>query len=301
MIMRRKYKYTLTPVIVILLFFSGLTLVNAQKNVGLRLNEILVFNETNCVDNYGMHSSWIEIYNPANTYVNIGGLYLTDDLNNPTKCWIPKGDRSTMMEPKSYLLIWADGKPERGIFHLNFDLKNAKTIALFDANGTKLLDKIEIAQPQKTDVTYGRLSNAATGCVFLDKSTPGTRNDLSMKVSADDQFETAEPSGTNINMKSILIALFAFGVIFLIYKILTQYFSKKSSSVEIVKEKEKQLEKTVKEGEIPGEVNAAIAMALYLYQNDLHDFENAVLTMQRVSRTYSPWSSKIYSLRKLPR
>jgi hypothetical protein len=50
-----------------------------------------------------------------------------------------------------------------------------------------------------------------------------------------------------------------------------------------------------------GEVNAAIAMALYLYSSEMHDQENPVITMIRVSRTYSPWSSKIYGLRKLPR
>jgi hypothetical protein len=49
------------------------------------------------------------------------------------------------------------------------------------------------------------------------------------------------------------------------------------------------------------EVGAAIAMALYLYTNQLHDQENPVITMIKVSRTYSPWSSKIYGLRKSPR
>ena len=55
------------------------------------------------------------------------------------------------------------------------------------------------------------------------------------------------------------------------------------------------------QNKISGEVNAAIAMALYLYSSELHDQENPVITMIRVSRTYSPWSSKIYGLRKLPR
>ena len=50
-----------------------------------------------------------------------------------------------------------------------------------------------------------------------------------------------------------------------------------------------------------GEVYAAIAMALYMYSSELHDQENPVITMIRTSKTYSPWSSKIYSLRRLPR
>ncbi len=48
-----------------------------------------------------------------------------------------------------------------------------------------------------------------------------------------------------------------------------------------------------------GEVNAAIAMALYHYFNELHDVESGVVTISRVSRHYSPWSSKLYNMRKL--
>lgn len=37
-----------------------------------------------------------------------------------------------------------------------------------------------------------------------------------------------------------------------------------------------------------GEVNAAIAMAIYEYFNELHDIESGVVTIKRVSRHYSP-------------
>lgn len=45
---------------------------------------------------------------------------------------------------------------------------------------------------------------------------------------------------------------------------------------------------------ISGEVNAAIGMALVLYFNEQHDEESHIITIKRVARTYSPWSSKIY-------
>ncbi len=48
-----------------------------------------------------------------------------------------------------------------------------------------------------------------------------------------------------------------------------------------------------------GEVNAAIAMALYQYFNELHDVESGVITIKRVSRHYSPWSSKLYNMKNL--
>ena len=59
--------------------------------------------------------------------------------------------------------------------------------------------------------------------------------------------------------------------------------------------------KEKKLGEAPGEVIAAISMAMHEMQNDVHDVEDTVLTITRVKRTYSPWSSKIYTLRELPK
>lgn len=46
---------------------------------------------------------------------------------------------------------------------------------------------------------------------------------------------------------------------------------------------------------IPGQVVAAIAMTIYLSE-ELHDEESNILTITKASKTYSPWSSKIYGL-----
>lgn len=47
---------------------------------------------------------------------------------------------------------------------------------------------------------------------------------------------------------------------------------------------------------IPQDINAAIAMALYLHFEEAHDEESGVLTIDQVQRRYSPWSSKIYNM-----
>ena len=49
-----------------------------------------------------------------------------------------------------------------------------------------------------------------------------------------------------------------------------------------------------------GEVYAAIAMAIYEV-TELHDDENTILTIKNTVRNYSPWSSKIYTLRETPK
>ena len=51
---------------------------------------------------------------------------------------------------------------------------------------------------------------------------------------------------------------------------------------------------------ISGDLTAAIAAALYLHYNELHDPESNIITIERVRKRYTPWSSKIYGLRKWP-
>ena len=46
---------------------------------------------------------------------------------------------------------------------------------------------------------------------------------------------------------------------------------------------------------------AAIGAALYEMSDDNHDIEHTVLTIRKVQRSYSPWSSKIYGLREVPK
>jgi glutaconyl-CoA/methylmalonyl-CoA decarboxylase subunit delta len=58
----------------------------------------------------------------------------------------------------------------------------------------------------------------------------------------------------------------------------------------------KHKEAEVESFEMPGEVSAAISMALHLYFNEMHDEESNVMTIKKVSKRYSPWSSKIYGL-----
>jgi hypothetical protein len=42
---------------------------------------------------------------------------------------------------------------------------------------------------------------------------------------------------------------------------------------------------------------AAIAMALHLYFNELHDDELTKMTIRKIPKAYSPWSSKIFGMR----
>lgn len=55
-----------------------------------------------------------------------------------------------------------------------------------------------------------------------------------------------------------------------------------------------------KDDQPTADVAAAIAMALYDLNGEVHDVENAILTFNKSSKFYSPWSSKIHNMRRLP-
>lgn len=58
-------------------------------------------------------------------------------------------------------------------------------------------------------------------------------------------------------------------------------------------------EKEYIEAHLSAGESAAIAMALHLYYNEVHDEESSIITIKTVERRYSPWSSKIYGLNNL--
>jgi hypothetical protein len=49
------------------------------------------------------------------------------------------------------------------------------------------------------------------------------------------------------------------------------------------------------------EISAVIAATIHMYLQEVHDFQNYSMTIKRIDKIYSPWSSKIYGLRKWPR
>lgn len=111
-------------------------------------------------------------------------------------------------------------------------------------------------------------------------------------------FQQIDPWGIGMTVIGYVVVFLALLFLYLIFSNLTKILNinvKRSlrSQGKIVEAKD--------DLSITGEVNAAIAMAIHLYFAEIHDKENTVLTINKVSRTYSPWSSKIYGLTKNPR
>ena len=249
-----------------------------KSNNKLLLNEVLVNNESNYQDDYGVHSAWIEIFNRSYGSADLAGCYLkfSSQPGDTASYFIPKGDVLTLIKPRQHALFWADGEPRRGTFHTNFklDATNANWIGLYDS-GKKLLDK------------------------YVTPSTNNKTIDSNAKM---EKFEEHDSVGIGMAISAMSVVFCGLILLYISFKIIGK-ISVNLSKRNAMKAKgitDKQEAKEKQLGQAPGEVFAAISMAMHEFQSDVHDVEDTILTITRVKRSYSPWSSKIYTLRETP-
>ncbi|WP_303011477.1 OadG family transporter subunit [uncultured Bacteroides sp.] len=298
-----------TGIFLSLLSLAGLTSCGEQEsNSKLVLNEILIDNQSNYQDDYGVHSAWIEIFNKSYGSADLAAclLKVSSQPGDTITYFIPKGDILTVIKPRQHALFWADGEPNRGTFHTNFKL-NAETanwVGLFDS-GKKLLDEVVVpAGVLKPDHSYARISDGALEWEVKGGSsdkyvTPSTNNKTLNSNAKMEKFEEHDAVGIGMSISAMSVVFCGLILLFIAFKIIGKIavnLSKRNTmkSKGIDKHEAKQL------SQAPGEVYAAISMALHEMQDEVHDVEETVLTITRVKRSYSPWSSKIYTLRETP-
>ena len=274
----------------------------SQLTTSVKINEVLVINEDNFVDDYGKRHPWLELFNNSAGTVDLGGCFLTDDKNNPRKYMIPKGDVLTKVPPRQHLLFWADNQPTKGTFHINFtfDPNKDNYLALYDSDGTTLIDEVTIPAGQKADVSCGLDIDGNGKWSILDKVTPSTNNvtlDSNEKI---ENFQKNDSWGIGMTVTAMAVVFLGLIVLYLVFKQIGNAAIKASKRNAQKAAAAEGSEVSANAGQESGEIFAAIATALYEMSDDNHDIENTVLTIRKVQRSYSPWSSKLYSLRQTP-
>ena len=141
----------------------------------LCINEIMADNDgvIEDPDEAGAFEDWVELHNPGTAAVELSGMYLTDDVSDPTQWQFPA---TSTIAAGGFLLIWADGDTDQGNDHASFKLSaGGETIALYDSDGTTLVDSIEFGE-QATDTAYGRSPDGGETLGVMLTATPGAAN-----------------------------------------------------------------------------------------------------------------------------
>ncbi len=314
--------FTKYLVLLAALLLTGTTFGQSVRD--LRFNEILIKNTDNFDDEYGRHVPWVEIFNTAYNNVNIAGCYLTDDTTGfaagkkkggmAPEHWyrIPKTDINTNMPQRTFLVFYLDAQPLYGTFHVNFDPRTSKTnyIALISADGKDLIDLMYYPKEDLVDstVSYGLLEDGNTdNAGFLHQFTPGSTNEVTAKVSKQERLKRDDPYGIGLAIISMSVVFTALILIYVMLK-LFGYASRKLAQKNAAKSGASSVTPAaavadLKEGtgQMTGEEAAAIAAALHLHFNSMHDEESEVITINMPSARYSPWAQKELAMKRTPR
>ncbi|MHC4244724.1 MAG: lamin tail domain-containing protein, partial [Planctomycetota bacterium] len=128
-----------------------------SAGIPLVINEFMASNNSVAQDPQGQSDDWVEIHNYGTKAIDVGGLYLTDNLSNLTKWRIPDNNpAATTIGAGGYLLIWADNDIADSGLHTNFKLDaGGEEIGLFDRDGKTLIDSVVFGE-QSGDISSGR-------------------------------------------------------------------------------------------------------------------------------------------------
>jgi len=148
-----------------------------RRGIPLVINEVMAANSSTIRDPQGEYDDWIEIHNASDQPIDVGGMYLTDDFEQPTKWQIPDNNpAATTVPAHGYLLIWADNDIDQPGHHANFNLNaDGEQVGLFALDGHSLVDSITFAD-QAADVSYGRYPDGGREDRFFGYPTPGAQN-----------------------------------------------------------------------------------------------------------------------------
>jgi len=154
------------------------------ETVVLFINEFLALNDTGLQDETGACEDWVEIYNPGPDAVELGGLFLSDDLADTDRWSFP----DTTLAAGAFLVVWCDDDAGDGPLHANFKLGGGgEEIGLFGrlAAGNELIDS-RVFGAQTADVSEGRVTDGGAAWTTFAQPTPGASNEDEVGVEGGD-------------------------------------------------------------------------------------------------------------------
>ena len=156
---------------------SGVCTSDAQ----VAISELMAVNSETLADEDGDYPDWIELHNPGDAAVHLGGWSLTDDPRNFTRWTFP----GLTLPAGEFLVVFASGKDRRdpaSELHTNFRLSSSgEYLALIEPDGVTVAHAYVPRFPDQDvnghDVSYGlTMADGEAGLRYFTAPTPGASN-----------------------------------------------------------------------------------------------------------------------------
>lgn len=174
----RRLARTLLVLLPLLVFLLCLNILARQARAesnseGVRINELMAKNLSGLTGQDGQPVDWVEIYNDSNEPFSLGGVGISDKMDDPYIWVFP----DATLAAGERLVVYMDGMDctdENG-FHTGFLLSGSGGTLTLTAPDGKTLDAFTYPA-QSWDVPYGRLEQAPERQGFFSSATPGSAN-----------------------------------------------------------------------------------------------------------------------------
>ncbi|MCK8622292.1 CotH kinase family protein [Prevotella sp. E13-27] len=156
----------------------------------VRINEVSGSNDS-YINEYQKKSDWVELYNTTDEAVDIEGMYLTDDLSNPEKCKLSKGNTNakTIIPAHGHLIIWCDKQPTTDqALHASFKISGDGGVLALKAANKQWTDVLYYGA-HDANTTVGRYPDGAADIYSMNVTTIAKPNIMSSYAELTNQEE----------------------------------------------------------------------------------------------------------------
>jgi len=150
--------------------------------------------------------------------------------------------------------------------------------------------------------------NAAGYTLLVSKNLNGDMSKIAFdensfinyrKPKKSEEIAAADPVGLGLTVASVsvvFLVLIFLAIIFTQYGKMLMNIQKKRAVKAAAATTPAATTQAASSVDVSGEVYAAIATAVHLYHDELHDEENTIITIQKVERSWTPWNAKYYNM-----
>ena len=150
--------------------------------------------------------------------------------------------------------------------------------------------------------------NAAGYTLLVSKNLNGDMTKIALdensfinyrKPKKSEEIAAADPVGLGLTVASVsvvFLVLIFLAIIFTQYGKMLMNIQKKRAVKAAAATTPAATTQAASSVDVSGEVYAAIATAVHLYHDELHDEENTIITIQKVERSWTPWNAKYYNM-----
>lgn len=304
-------------VLLVLIVLSAMSTSATFAQNAIRINEVHLNNQSGYIDESGNRSPWIEFYNPSAATINMGGMFLSDDPNEPAKFPIRTGSKKSIVPPYQTFVVFLDGEAGKGVHHVDMvlDPSQTNTIYLYLEDGVTLVDQITIP-PMDADISYARVPDGKGDFQLTTHVTPDELNDYFHGNENIKNFRTYDPYGLVMTLIAVSTVFIALIILYFVFKGTGNLFTRKEREKEASKSATPiQTSKPTKKQPKSDEVYAAIAMALHdangspehvaiamaLYQSGILGGERSGMIYLSPEKTATNWANKSFMMRRTPK